>query len=154
MQITVELQELFSYVPVILFVLAGFAGVLIIFLWPKRKGKAVKKAPKPKKVPKQSIPVLKDKYSQLLTDLEKNRLDNKVDDRQAFQTLSKIVRDFVFEATGIQVQNYTLSEIQAVNIPKLSELIAQCYVPEFAAKANENIYESINKARKVIGEWN
>ncbi len=153
MQITVELQELFSYLPVALFIVAGLIGVLIIFLWPKKKAKT-KKIPKPKKRTRQSIPVLKDKYTRLLTDLEKNRLDNKITDRQAFQTSSKIVRDFVYEATGIQVQNYTLSEIQAANLPKLYELIAQCYVPEFAAEANANIYELINKARKVIGEWN
>jgi len=154
MQITVELQELYSYIPIIFYVLAGLAGVLVIMLWPKKKAKPVQKVPKPQKRPRQSITLLKDKYNRLLVELERNRLNNQITDRQASQSLSKIVRDFVYEATGIQVQNYTLSDIQAANMPKLYELIAQCYSPEFAADTNENIYELIKKARMVIGEWN
>lgn len=156
MQITVELQDSFSYFPLLWYLLAGIAGVVLIILWPKKKGKENTKPvpPKPQPLPPQSIASLKSKYIALLAGLTKRRSGDKLSDRKAFQELSKIVRDFVFEATGIQVQYYTLSEIQAAGLPKLYELIAACYVPEFALQNNSNVYEAINKARKVIEEWN
>ncbi len=156
MQITVELQDAFSYLPLLLFILAGIAGVLLILLWPKKKTATTPKPLpiKPEPLPPQNLASLKHKYDSLLVELFEKRSKNKLSDRKAFQELSKIVRDFVFEATGIRVQNYTLSEIKAANLPRLYELIAECYVPEFAMKNNSNVYEAINKARKVVGEWN
>lgn len=156
MQITVELQEYFSYLPLFLFLVAGIVGALLIIFWPQKQKKANPKpvVPKPQPLPPQNLASLKHKYDGLLVGLFERRSANKLSDRKAFQELSKIVRDFVFEATGIKVQNYTLSEIKAANLPRLYELIAECYVPEFAMKNNSNIYEAINKARKVVGEWN
>lgn len=156
MQITVELQDAFSYVPLLLFFLAAIAGVLLILLWPKKKATAPSKPQpvKPQLVPPQNLASLKHKYDSLLVELFEKRSKNKLSDREAFQELSKIVRNFAFATTGIRVQNYTLSEIKAANLPRLYELIAECYVPEFAKENNDNIYEAINKARKVVGEWN
>ena len=155
MQITVELQDYFSYLPLLLFLLAGIVGVLLIILWPqKQKKPEAKPLPKPQPLPPQNLASLKQKYDALLTGLSEKRSANQLNDRKAFQALSKIVRDFVFEATGIKVQNYTLSEIKAANLPQLYELIAECYVPEFAMKNNSNVHEAIDKARKVVREWN
>ncbi len=154
MQITVELQDFFSYWPVILLVVIGLLGAALILFWPKKKAKPTQNIPRPKPIAPTNLALLKSKYDALLADIHAKRADNKLDDRQAFQALSKTVRGFVYEATGIKVQNYTLTEIKAANLPRLYELIAQCYVPEFAAENNSNIYELINKARKVVGEWN
>lgn len=148
--ITVELQEHFSYFPIILLLILGLLGALLILFLPKPK----KNLPRPKKIAPQSIAALKDKYNRALTGIEQNRAENHITDRQAFQALSRVVRDFVYEATGIKVQNYTLTEIHAANLPKLYELISQCYIPEFAIEANANVFETIKKARKVILEWN
>ena len=92
--------------------------------------------------------------SPTLYEVELNRNENKITDRQGFQAVSRIVRDFVYAATGIKVQNYTLMEIHAVGLPLLYELISQCYIPEFAIESKANIYEVINKARTVISQWN
>lgn len=156
MQITVELQKSFSYLPLLLYLLAGVLGVVLIIFWPKKRKKQ-NTGPvflKPQPLPPQNIASLKNKYTALLSDLAKRCSENKLSHRKAFQKLSKIVRDFVFEATGIQVQYYTLSEIQVAGLPKLYELISECYAPEFSRKSNSNVYEAINKARKVIEEWN
>lgn len=152
--ITVELQKYFSYFPVILLIIIGLVGTLLILFLPKLKGKKKKSVPKPKAVSPQSITVLKDKYIRILTDIENRRRDNKLSDRQALQALSKAVRNFVYDATGIRVQNYTLMEIHAANLPKLYELISQCYIPEFAVDTDADVYALINKARMVIAEWN
>ena len=57
-------------------------------------------------------------------------------------------------ATGIKVQNYTLSEIKTLNIPKLYYLVDECYEPEFSEDNKGNIVETCEKARQVIVEWN
>ena len=152
--ITVDLQEHFSYFPVILFIIVGLIGTLLILFLPLIKFKRKPKVPVVKPAPPQSIAVLKNKYLKVLADIEQNHKTEKISDRQAFQALSRVVRDFVYKATGIKVQNYTLMEIHYANIPALYELISQCYIPEFAADNEGDIYLLINKARKVIAEWN
>lgn len=60
---------------------------------------------------------------------------------------------FVFEVTDITTQNYSLSEIKKLNIPILYELIEEYYEPEFAEQTNGDFDNSINKARRVIEQW-
>ena len=152
--ITVEMQESFSYWPVILFIIIGLIGTgLILFLRIKPRKKKPR-VPVPKPVAPANIIVLKAKYLKALDDIGEKRNANKINDRQAFQAVSRVVRNFVYAATGIKVQNFTLMEIHAAGIPLLYELISQCYIPEFAIENNTNIYEVINKARTVIAQWN
>ena len=66
----------------------------------------------------------------------------KLSDRHAYQQLSKVIRHFVFDVTGIKVQNYTLSEIKGLNIPMLYYLIDECYEPEFSKQSGGNIVET------------
>lgn len=152
--ITVELQESFSYWPLILFIMAGLIGtLLILFLRIKPRPKKPR-VPVVKPAAPQNIMSIKGKYINALTEIEQKRNANKITDRQAFQAVSRVVRDFVYATTGIKVQNYTLMEIHAANLPRLYELISQCYIPEFAANSQANVYEVINKARTVISQWN
>lgn len=72
----------------------------------------------------------------------------------AYQNLSKVIRNFVFEATHIKVQNYTLDDIRKLNMPILYELISEYYNPEFANISNGNFIYSIEKARGVVERWN
>ena len=152
--ITVELQESFTYLPAILFVLAGIAGTLLILFLQIKPREKKPRVPIVKPVAPQNIYTLKEKYIRALTDIERKRSEEKITDRQAVQSVSRIVRDFVYAATGIKVQNYTLMEIHSAGLPRLYELISQCYIPEFAANTKVNIYEVINKARTVISQWN
>ncbi len=152
--ITVELQESFSYWPVILFIVIGLIGTLLILFLRIKPRTQKPKVPVVKPAPPANIMALKAKYLNALYEVELNRNENKITDRQGFQAVSRIVRDFVYAATGIKVQNYTLMEIHAVGLPLLYELISQCYIPEFAIESKANIYEVINKARTVISQWN
>lgn len=155
MQVTVELQELFSYFPIIVFGLSGILFGLLIIFWPKkRRSKHKKQVPQITDVPTEGLVTIKEKYDKILQEIETARLNDRISDRQAYQELSGAVRDFVFAKTRIKVPNYTLEEIKEANMPKLYELISECYVPEFAPENDGNIYDSIKKARKVIGEWN
>lgn len=97
---------------------------------------------------------IKQKYYGMLYKLENNCRANKMSNRKAYQELSKIIRHFVYAATGIKVHNYTLQEIKETNIPGLYDIVSECYAPEFAIDKNGDIYGSITKARKVIEGWN
>ena len=152
--ITVELQESFSYWPVILFIIAGIIGTLLILFLKIKPRKKKPHVPVVKPAAPQNLMALKGKYINALTEIELNRNADKINDRQAFQAVSRVVRDFVYAATGIKVQNYTLMEIHVAGLPHLYELISRCYIPEFAADSKADIYEVINKARTVISQWN
>ena len=159
MQITVNLQDMFSYsfAPILLF---GALAVLFCFIASRLK-KAPKKKPRKKEKirttqtekPK-NVSSIKAAYIKKLMDIEKNYSANELTNRMAYQKLSLIVRQFVYEVTNIKVTNYTLQELKELRMPKLYELIEEFYTPEFAAQNDGNLIESIQKARKVIEEWN
>jgi len=56
--------------------------------------------------------------------------------------------------TNIKVQNYTLSDIEKINIPILYELVKEYYEPEFSKSSEGNILISLEKTRKVMESWN
>ena len=74
--------------------------------------------------------------------------------REAYQLISESIRMFIFEVTDITTQNYSLIEIKKLNIPKLYELIEEYYEPEFSSKPSGDFEAAINKARRIIREWN
>lgn len=163
MPITVELQGMFSYsiwpvvVAVALVLIIGIVG-LVVFIKTKNKEKpepvqAVSEPiPEPKPVPL-SGEQIKEKYYVMVEELEHQCRDGKVDNRDAYQRLSAILRRFVHELTGVKVHNYTLDEIRRLNMPRVAEVIEECYAPEFSMDKQGDIYTTMNKARMVIREW-
>ena len=159
MQITVNLKDMFSYsfTPILLF----WALALLFCFIASRMKKAPEKKPKEKEKVRitqpekpKNISSIKAAYIKQLADIEKKYSANELTNRMAYQKLSLIVREFVYEVTNIKVTNYTLQELKELNMPKLYALIEEFYTPEFAIKDDGNFLESIQKTRKVIEEWN
>lgn len=157
--ITVELQDNYSMIPMFLLVLLVIAAIVFLIIWAAKEKRTEKKpaekVPVPAPVnPRSRAMELKRKYDRLLIQLADEYGKNMVSDRETYQRLSRLVRDFAFEMTGVKVQNYTLQELRGMNMPKLTALVEECYVPEFALdNCRGDAKETINKARKVIGEW-
>lgn len=159
MPITVEFQDMFMYSvipPMIAVLIAVVVGVVGFIYFKKRKDV------KPKEQVRQEAPVTKpvvnevqirDRYCQMVNELEAEFKNGKLSNRTAYQKLSEILRQFVFELTGVKVQNFTLEEIKRVNMPNLTRIIDECYAPEFSVDKEGNIDETINKTRMVIKEW-
>ncbi len=159
MQISVNLQDPFTYSIVPLIIAICFTIGLVCYLIYSRKAKAKVNVIENelKVIPEKNIkniPVIKDKYLKQLDSIEYKYTNNMIELRKAYQLISESIRLFVFEVTDITTQNYSLSEIKRLSIPKLYELIEEYYEPEFASKSVGDFSSSINKARRVINEWN
>ncbi len=161
MQTSINLQNMYNYsVWPLLLVFLIFAIMtigLIVILVKKNKRQVAVKKPDIKKIPEKNIkniPVIKSKYIKKLNGIESKFKDNKINLRKAYQEISETVRLFVFEVTDVTTQNFSLSEIKKANIPGLYELIEEYYEPEFAEKSVGDFDDAINKARRIVSEWN
>ena len=161
MQTSINLQNMYNYsVWPLLLVFLIFAIMtigLIVILVKKNKRQVDVKKPDVKKIQQKdikNIPVIKSKYIKKLNGIESKFKDKKIDLRKAYQEISETVRLFVFEVTDITTQNFSLSEIKKANIPGLYELIEEYYEPEFAEKSVGDFDDAINKARRIVSEWN
>ncbi len=155
-KITVGLQDMYSYSLwlIIIFVLVALVPpviLLISYINKKRKNKLPEEITPVKSL---NLNEIKQKYTGMLVEIIEKYNAGKLSDRHAYQQLSKVIRHFVYDVTGIKVQNYSLSEIKAVNIPMLYYLVDECYEPEFSEQSKGNIVETCEKARQVIAGWN
>lgn len=158
MPITVELQDMFWYsvipvaIAVVVVVAAGVAG--LIYFRKHKKATLVKQVKKPQPVTKPVNEIqIRDKYCNLIDELEVTYKNGQISNRKAYQKLSELLRQFVFELTGVKVHNFTLEEIKRVNMPNLTRIIDECYAPEFSVDKEGNIDDTIKKTRMVIKEW-
>ena len=159
MQISIDLQEPYTYsiIPLIIVIsLVLLESYYFIYLRNKNKKINIEEN-NVKEIPDKNIkniPVIKNKYLNQLDFIENKYTNNKIELRKAYQMISEAIRLFVFEITDITTHNYSLTEIKRLNIPNIYELIAEYYEPEFASKSIGDFNSSINKARRVINEWN
>lgn len=162
MPITVELQDMFSYSVwltvgvTMLVILIGVVG-LLVFLKMRNKKKVVERpVPVQEPLPQKTQLTgeqIKQKYCAMIDDLENQCHTGKLSNRKAYQKLSVILRRFVYELTGMKVHNFTLNEIERLNMPCVSSVIEECYAPEFSLDKDGSIYDTMNKTRMVIREW-
>ncbi len=96
---------------------------------------------------------VKARYLSELADIAGQYDQGKLDIRGAYQRMSRCIRGFVHAATGIRVQNYTLYDIERLNMPELYYLVAEYYAPEFARKSDGDVRASLEKARSLIERW-
>lgn len=159
MDITVKLQNPFSYAlwPIIVLglIIIGIIVVLIILklnLKPKKKPAPVKEEPQQIKAVDQDA--LRNRYLKQLDELEQAFRNQKLSVRKAYQNMSVIVRKFVEERTGIKANSYTLNDIKKLNMPRLEALISEFYSPEFSVKSEGDVFAALEKSRRIIEEWN
>ena len=155
MPITVELQDMHSYsiiLPIIVGIIAAiFVATIAIVLVKKFY---TPKANVPREITVEDRERIKARYIDLLNGLDAQCRAGRFSNRKAYQELSKIARNYIYETTGVKVQNYTLDEIKSTNMAGLYHVVNDCYAPEFSIDKNGDIFSSIAKARKVVEGWN
>ena len=154
MQIDVNLKAPFSYSWIPIVVLLIVLLLPFIYLLLKKLGVFNLKKNNILNFTAKDINGIKYKYLNKLNDLDKSLNDKKITSRKAYQELSMLIRLFVYELTGLEVQSCTLKDIKKLNIPVLYELIKEYYDPEFSKISKGNIKASIEKTKEVISRWN
>ncbi len=165
METTVTLQPPFEYALWVLIVgvvitIAAIALLILAVVWIKKKSTVIasnSNAP----VYRQAVPSVvidaKRRYCMQIQEVLNNYEQNNITKREGYQRLSLIIRGFVHETTGINVENCTLIEIKRLGIPQLNELIQEYYIPEFAEtdrSGSVKLEGSCNRAMGVIKAWN
>nr|WP_027872056.1 hypothetical protein [[Eubacterium] cellulosolvens] len=159
MKISVELQDPFHF-PVYWLLIGLVAAVLgtALFVYAFRIRKKMEEDRahelKIRKPAPGAMVLIRRKYLRELAAVQKEYSESKIDYREAYRRMSKTVRMFVYEATGIEVQNYTLMEIKKLRIRSLTLLVSHYYKPEFSVKSKTDVNKSLEKTRKVIETWN
>ena len=150
MQIDTELREMFSYSIILIIPLLLLIILLLIIILHKKKDIKNVKIIQPSS---KNLIDIKSKYLYNIQILIVDLNTNKISERIAYQSLSRLIRNFIYEVTNIKVQYYTLEDIKKINMPILSKLVEEYYKQEFERVSKGNILESIDKTKKVIENW-
>lgn len=150
MQIDTELREMFSYSIILIIPLFLLIILLLVIILHKKKDIKNVKIIQPSN---KNLIDIKNKYLYNIQILIEDLNNKKISERRAFQSLSRLIRNFVYEVTNIKVQFYTLEDIKKINMPILSRLVEEYYNPEFERTSKGNVLESIDKTKKVIENW-
>lgn len=164
MPTTVNLRRLFDFstLPIVITaaVLAALTVAIVLFLIYNLL-KDVKKKEKPVEQPieqpvfvKQDIGKLKAEYINKLALIENKYNEDPTKIRPAYEGMSKVVREFVYKATGTEVDKFTLAEISRTEYAGLAKLIGEYYQPEFDQISEGDVKASLEKTRRLVAEWN
>ena len=165
METTVTLRPPFEYSPWVFLVgIVIFVLFLILFIRTLRKvlgldRKKIEKNRTGVNPIKRNIGyqyVVKEKYIMQIQALERNYRNGKINQREGFQTLSLLIRGFVHDVTGINVETATMRDVKKLGIKHLDTLMEEYYVPEFAEDGRaiaKELSASCATAVGVIKTW-
>jgi hypothetical protein len=162
METTINLRRLFDFsqLPIIITgaVLAALTvAIILMFLYSLLKDYS--KKPKEVKVEKPvfvkpDMTKLKMEYLALLDGIEASFNQDPTKIRPAYEGMSRVVRDFVFRATGTEVDKFALYEICQTEYRDLASLVGEYYQPEFDKISEGDVRDALAKSRRLVSEWN
>ena len=79
--------------------------------------------------------------------------DGRLDPRHAAAELSRLVRGYVGTVTGRPVSSMTLADLRASGLPRIPDLVAVLYPPQFAPDAQPDTLALVDLAREVVTTW-
>ena len=162
MPTTIDLRRLFDYssLPILITgVVLGLLTLLIIgmFLYGVLKNLKVKTKEKEAPVPvfvKPDMTKLKAQYLASLDKIEAKFNEDTTKIRPAYEGMSIVVREFVYKATGTEVDKFTLAEISNTEFKELTMLVGEYYKPEFDKISEGDVRASLEKSRRLVAGWN
>ena len=152
--INFDLQDMFSYsyIPIIISLIIFLILFIIyyhLFLKQKRVPVHFKHHV--------GMDALKRTYLKRLDDIIDKYRQRTITDRQVYIQLSRLIRGFAYEMTGVKLQNCTLDDISKLDMPQLYNLVYEYYDPEFAkySQGHSPLYidRVLVKTREVIDKW-
>ncbi|MBR3340040.1 MAG: hypothetical protein IKG30_00330 [Clostridiales bacterium] len=163
METTIKLRRLFDFsqLPIIITgaVLAAITVAIILMILYSLLKDLKKKAPKEviEQKPvfvKPDMAKLKAEYLALLDGIEAKFNQDPTKIRPAYEGMSRVVRDFVFRATGTEVDKFALYEIYQTEFKDLASLVSEYYQPEFDKISEGDVRTHLEKSRRLVSEWN
>lgn len=73
--------------------------------------------------------------------------------RTAVQELSRLVRAFVQDATGVRTLSMTLADLRKQPVPAVAAAVEQFYPGEFSAAREQDVGAALDAARTVVRSW-
>ena len=165
METTVTLRPPFEYSLWVLLVgIVIFAAFLFVFIWVLLRILGIERNqsnPSAKKDNRFSISsgyqyIMKQKYIAQIQMLKNDYNNGKVSQREGFQRLSLLIRGFIHDVTGINVETATMRDVKKLGIKHLDTLMEEYYVPEFAEDGRaiaKELSASCATAVGVIKTW-
>lgn len=158
-KITVEMQDNYRYAFLPLILCAIFVVIVlftIYFLFRKKPEKKIEIDGEKawRALTEQEKYNLKMKYFAMLDELDVKVQTGQISIRYCYQKLSKYVREFVSEITGVKVSRCTLNDIRYMNMPMLAALMEEYYAVEFAKVSMGDAQAAIGRTKRVIEVWN
>ncbi|MET1053261.1 MAG: hypothetical protein ABWX65_11535 [Mycetocola sp.] len=127
------------------------AWYVFVWWWSKRKHRMPPQPPAGNAVLEAGV--LKDKYYDLIEEVEESWRQGDLTTRAAHQKLGTLVRFFVFESSGRTAQVMTLDDLNQANLRSVADAVEQYYPAEFAAVEQGDVPSSAVIAREVVGTW-
>ena len=164
METTINLRRLFDFsqLPIIITgaVLAVLTvAIILMFLYTilknmELKQKQTEEVVEQKVFVKPDMTKLKAEYLALLDGIEAKFNEDTTKVRPAYEGMSRVVRDFVYRATGTEVDKFALYEISQTEYKNLAKLVGEYYQPEFDQISEGDVRDSLMKSRRLMSEWN
>ena len=161
---TVKLQPPFEYSWWVLwgtFILMAIALTILVLTIKKameirKKNSAMSPAARKVVMTPEILRAMKKQYVDRVQRITVSYENGAITKRDGYQELSAVIRGFVHEVTGINVENLTRAEVRALGIRKLDLLMDEYYVPEFAEEEKaleKDLLLSCRTAMGVIRSW-
>lgn len=164
METTINLRRLFDFSQLPIIITGALLAVLtvtiiLMFLYQllkdwKRKEKEEKQIVEEKVFVKPDMTKLKAEYLALLDGIEAKFNEDPTKVRPAYEGMSRVVRDFVYRATGTEVDKFALYEINQTEYKGLANLVGEYYQPEFDQISEGDVRDHLAKSRRLVSEWN
>ena len=84
--------------------------------------------------------------------IENAYADQKLDTRAVHQQMSREVRQFISDVTGLRTENMNCEDLSRLGRPEYAQLIHKYYGPEFASRPIADSIASIKSGRDMINE--
>jgi Na+-transporting methylmalonyl-CoA/oxaloacetate decarboxylase gamma subunit len=161
MDVTVKFRQLFDFSKLPILIVAAVLALLtiaIVVMYVKSWWVRKKKVEKPVEVEEEFVAPdlgkLKGTYLAKLDEIEAKFNQDPTQIRPAYEGMSRVVREFVYKATGTEVDKFTLHEISQTKFQGLAQLVGEYYQPEFDQISEGDVRDSLMKSRRLMSEWN
>lgn len=100
-----------------------------------------------------SVPELQHDYLGRVDDIGRRFSAGELTPRRANAELSVAVRDFVAQATGVEADKMTLTELRRTPFVGASHAVAEYYPLVFGAQETRSVEHGVHAAKQVISLW-